>query len=46
MSRAGKQAEAAKYELSRQYHIIVWSGGWMWWNTEIWTGSPNHTVTV
>jgi len=45
MSRAEKQAEAAKYELSRQY-IIVWSGGWMWWNTEIWTGRPNHTVTV
>jgi hypothetical protein len=30
MSCAEKQTEAAKYELSRQYHITLWSGGWMW----------------
>jgi hypothetical protein len=29
-SCAEKQTEAAKYEFSRQYHITVWSGGWMW----------------
>ena len=26
MSHAEKQTEAAKYELSRRYHITVWSG--------------------